>query len=566
MSCNISHKDTGSASNKNENDQKFDLLCQKSKVLFENGLFEEALRDFNLVERQFKNLAEYHNTLGKIYQALNNTEFALKSLDKAIILKPHFFEAHNNLGVTYSRAGNQIKAKAAYEKAIELSPSYADGYNNLGLYWSKEGNLKRALTCFSTALKHNPSLAEVYNNIAIIFMKINRTSDAIEMFQKALQLNPLYVDAHNNLGNAYKTLGSFGAATNSYKRALSIKPENSEVFFNLSQINVFVDDDPLLFEAEKRLKASHLKDLDKMLLNFSLGKIYDDKNVPELAVNYIKQGNKIRNNLAGYQFEKDLALVKRMNFFFSNSQEINYNQKNILRRKKSIPIFVVGMPRSGTTVIEQILSSHPDVFGAGELPWLGDLVNRVDFTRLDNEYDLLKEIRKPYLLNLDQLGQSCYYIVDKMPLNFLWIGLIIFTIPEAKIVHVKRDARATCWSVYKHLFGNIGTEFGYNLEDLTRFYKLYTDLMKYWHTRFPNKIYDIDYDELTINQETETKNLLEYVNLKFRSSCIDFHNNNREVATASAKQVRQKMYQGSSRSWLKYKKYLPKLVNGLKDY
>ena len=152
-----------------------------------------------------------------------------------------------------------------------------------------------------------------------------------------------------------------------------------------------------------------------------------------------------------------------------------------------------------------------------------------------------------------------------MPLNFFWVGLIVSTIPEARIIHVKRDARATCWSIYKQLFAQSGTEFSYNFDDLVGFYKLYVDLMKFWSERYPNKIYDLNYENLTINQEFETRNLLEHIELEFSSSCLDFQKTDRQIDTASAKQVRQKMYQGSSNSWLKYKKHLPYTIRSLLD-
>ena len=153
-----------------------------------------------------------------------------------------------------------------------------------------------------------------------------------------------------------------------------------------------------------------------------------------------------------------------------------------------------------------------------------------------------------------------------MPLNFFWLGLIILTISEVRVIHVKRDARATCCSIYKHLFGDSGTDFSYNFEDLIGFYKLYTDLIKFWHQSFPHKIFDFKYNDLINNQKSETRRRLKHIELNFNHSCLDFHKTERQIDTASAKQVRQKMYKESSNSWLKYKKHLSYLIEKLKDY
>ena len=175
-------------------------------------------------------------------------------------------------------------------------------------------------------------------------------------------------------------------------------------------------------------------------------------------------------------------------------------------------------------------------------------------------------IRKQYLDSLSRFNVPENIITDKMPLNFRNIGFILSAMPEAKIVHLKRDARATCWSIYKNYFHSKGNGFSYNQEDLAGFYALYTELMAFWHQLFPGKIYDICYEDLTTNQEEETKNLLKYCELEWDESCLNFHNSKRAVKTASSLQVRQKMYQGSSEAWKKHEAYLKPLIKALSSY
>ncbi len=239
------------------------------------------------------------------------------------------------------------------------------------------------------------------------------------------------------------------------------------------------------------------------------------------------------------------------------------------------PIFIVSLPRSGTTLVEQIIASHQAVYGAGELTTLGNLIAPIikDFSTHNNSLtkkDFLS-IRQQYLDALSVFNAPEDVITDKMPLNFQYIGFILSAFPEAKIVHLKRDARATCWSIYRRYFFRVGNGWcnhgwAYNLDDLAGFYGLYTDLMDFWHQTFPDKIYDLCYEDLTTNQEEETRKLLDYCELDWDENCLNFHTTKRAVKTASALQVRQKMYQGSSEAWKKHEAYLQPLIKGLSSY
>jgi hypothetical protein len=227
------------------------------------------------------------------------------------------------------------------------------------------------------------------------------------------------------------------------------------------------------------------------------------------------------------------------------------------------------MPRSGTSLVEQIISSHPEVYGAGELNTIGQicvpLINKS--SELKNLYeDDVESIRSNYLNFLTSLNVKEQIITDKAPLNFRFIGHILSAFPEAKIVHLKRDPIAICWSIYKSNWSGLGNSFSYNMDDLVNYYGLYDDLMKFWHKKFPGQIYDISYEKLTTNQESESKKLVEYCGLGWDKKCLEFYKNTRAVKTASSLQVRQKMYQGSSDAWKKYKSDLKPLIDGLKSY
>ena len=229
------------------------------------------------------------------------------------------------------------------------------------------------------------------------------------------------------------------------------------------------------------------------------------------------------------------------------------------------------MPRSGTTLVEQIISSHPSVYGADELSTISELTNSILKDLSGQAKNGISEksflsMRHQYLESLSNFNINEEIITDKWPLNFQYIGFILSAFPEAKIIHLKRDARAICWSIYKHYFSGNGNGWAYNFDDLASFYGAYLDLMNFWHKLFPDKIYDISYEKLTINQKNETKNLLKYCDLDWSDSCLNFHTNKRAVKTASASQVRKKIYQGSSKEWSKYEEHIKPLIESLKSY
>ena len=233
-----------------------------------------------------------------------------------------------------------------------------------------------------------------------------------------------------------------------------------------------------------------------------------------------------------------------------------------------MPIFILGMPRSGTSLVHQIIDSHNEVNGVGEL----NTLNKIIFPFLKDDEKVkngiskndLLSIRQQYLDALSRLNVEKNIIVDKMPLNFRYIGFILSSFPEAKIIHMNRNPLATCWSIYKYDFR--GNAYSYNQEDIVNYYELYKDLMAFWNKLFPNKIYDVCYEDLTTNQELETRKLLKYCELDWDENCLNFHTNKTVVKTTSSMQVRQKMFQGSSEAWKKYEAYLQPLIKGLSHY
>ena len=306
-----------------------------------------------------------------------------------------------------------------------------------------------------------------------------------------------------------------------------------------------------------------------------MAKASEDIKDYEVSFNYLVEGNRLRKKELNYTIDTDRRLFSKIKDIFVRGDS---TPGDITNEQASIsPIFIVGMPRSGTTLVEQILASHSKVHGAGELEVMNKIVAPVLSNIVEHNGNLETKtlsteqaitIRDNYLKALTALIVPEKIITDKMPINFQWVGFILSAFPHAKIIHLNRDPRAVCWSIYKHNFtskGN-GNGYAYDLDDLVEFYKLYTDLMSFWHEQYPSRIYDIGYEALTENQEEETRNLLEYCDLEWENQCLDFHKTKRAVKTASSVQVRKSMYQGSSEAWRKYEEWLQPLIDNLRDY
>jgi hypothetical protein len=303
-----------------------------------------------------------------------------------------------------------------------------------------------------------------------------------------------------------------------------------------------------------------------MNLSFALGKVYEDLGDVDQSFKYLLQGNRLRKIISGYEISQDRNLFEQIKSLFNAN---NLQPGTLAESGGSFtrqPIFIVGMPRSGTTLTEQILATHSQVWGGGELEALGRILTPIVQQSITTPgkripTKTLANCRDAYWADLQSLPATSPYVTDKMPQNFRWIGFLLTTMPGVKIINVRREPAATCWSMFKMQFKGHG--YSNDLLDLAEYYKLYLDLMDFWSKEFPNRIYDLDYEALTRNQEPETRKLLEYCELDWEQQCLEFYKTRRAVRTPSGRQVRQKMYTGSSDAWRKYEAHLGPLVEAL---
>ena len=571
---------------------------------FSNGELNEATIKINDLSKEFPFSALLYNIGGAIYKSSGQLNTAVKKFEQSLALKPRYAEAHYNLGVTLNELGQIKAAIKSYKNAIEIKNEYPDAHNNLGNIYLDLHQFDDAVEHFEWAVAFNPEFAQGYNNLGIankirgqnlvaamnfekaltikpdyaeaanyrgILFQDNRDYDsAIQYYQKALLINPNLVDAYNNMGLAQQEMNLAKKALKNFEKALAIDPNSANAFTNILSLKGSLNSKQIA-KVKSILGMANVSQSDQIALNFVLAGAIEPRENQNEFFKYLHEGNNLRKKELGYTLESSKKLftkIRKISDLTPTSIDKSFINDNSAIR----PIFILGMPRSGTSLVEQIISSHKEVFGAGELNVLG-----FNFTKLLNEFNnskgkneisqkALVSIREKYLASLSTLHSSENIITDKAPSNFRFIGIIMSAFPNARIIHLKRDPVAICWSIYKRNWSGNGYGFSYSLEDLIGYYGLYSKLMNFWHKKFPGKIYDISYEKLTTNQEEETRSLLKYCGLEWDENCLNFHKNTRAVKTASSLQVREKMYQGSSDAWKKHEAHLQQLIEGLKPY
>ena len=532
---------------------------------YATGDIKNALDYVESLIKDYPNESLLFNICGACHSEIGSIEPAIENFKKAIALKIDYSEAQFNLGVAFQKLNQLDNASEYYLQAIHSQHAYPSAHNNLGIIFLNKGRIDAAVKSFEWAIAYSPNYAEAYNNLGSALQELKQFKNAKKQFEKACSINPNYAQAFHNLGILSEITNQPKEAVSQYERAIEIEPEFAEAYRNLSKVKKFKVKDPQINQVFSLYSGNKLNVADKARLGFALADINKSLGNHDDYIKYLNEGNRLRKEEIKYSFEESQNFHSIITKLFSSTQPIIKTSSKSISDIK--PIFILGMPRSGTSLVEQIISSHNSVHGAGELlnfrniitPILDNHLSKKN-SSIPNE-DMLK-IRNEYLDSLESLKVNENIITDKMPMNFRLLGFILSAIPEAKIIHLTRDPMATCWSNFNHYF-TAGNGFSFDQKDLAKFYLLYQELMNFWHKLFPNKIYDLNYENLTINQEKETRKLIKYCDLEWDENCLDFHKNQRGVLTASSAQVRKKMYQGSSEAWKKYEKNLQPLIKGL---
>ena len=532
-------------------------------VLKEMGKLEEAIERYQQAIVVAPDFPIPYNNLGIVLKDLGRHDEAISRYEQALFLLPDYVEAHSNLGNVYLELGQEETAINHYKKALTIMPEYAEAHSNLGNALRSLGRQTEAIKHYEQAISLKPDFAMAQYNLGIALDELGRPEDAISCYERAVAIKADYAEAYNNLGNALDELGRQEEAISQYKQAIAIKPDYAEAHRNLSTKKPEQEQLPVI---EKLLERPSLSETDAIHCHFALGNIYNDIKSFNKAFEHYEKANTLKRKTIVYDSREYSAYVDRLIEAYST----DYFQKFSASGSDSeLPVFIVGMPRSGTTLVEQIVSSHPQVHGAGELASIGRIEKAIaQQLKASNPYpecmsesdeSITLKYSKQYLEELRNYAHDAERITDKMPANFTKIGLIKTLFPKARIIHCQRNALDTCTSNYLNYFA-IGNLYSFDLHELGQYYLDYERLMAHWSKYFPVDILTVQYEELIGDQEKISRQLIEHICLEWDDRCMDYHLNKRAVNTFSSMQVRQPIYSDSINRWKHYEEGLAPLI------
>jgi tetratricopeptide (TPR) repeat protein len=495
-------------------------------------------------------------------------------LGEALRAQPRDPRLWHLAGTTAQAMGKRDGAEQCWRRAISLAPDYIEAYYNLGLLMQLDGKLDEAVVIYRDGLRQAPEHARTLNNLGTTLMQLDRTEEARPCFERAIAIDPRYDKAHRNLGRAYAHLGRLEEAQRVLQHAAEITPEQerAQCYRTLAYYCEFTADDRALPGMEALAqKIDTLAPKQRMELHFALGKAYSDLGQRERSFGHFRSGNAEKRRLEPYREGAELARLERIRRAYT--AELMAARRGH-GQAGAAPIFVVGMPRSGSTLVEQILASVPGLHGAGECDEFGRLaaaVRQVSGAPLLPDGiagvadESLQQLGAAYVQRMQVRTQQSGRISDKSLRNFLLVGLIHLALPQAKIIHCRRDPVDTCLSCYSHLFDG-DHPYAYDLAELGRYWRAYDWLMAHWREVLPPGVMlELRYEELVGDLEGQSRRMLEHCGLPWTSACLEFHKNQRAVHTASLVQVRQPLYRSSVQKWRAYGELLRPLLDALGD-
>jgi len=564
-------------------------------IFYDKREFEEAAQHYEKALKLNDNYAEAHNNLGNALRALNKGDEALEHYEKAIMLRENYAEAYNNMATVLRDKDLKEEAEHAYKRAIQLKPDYTDAFNNLASFYIQEDNSDEALRILGEGLKvddknvpilinvarvqlekNNYEAAEMACKIALsqdpgsaeaecvygqICHDLDNYDGALAHFEKAIQLNPEYGEANNHYGICLKSVGRLDDAKKQFEKTLERNEKAFGAYSNLADLQKFTPKSKLLKKMEKLMKEAEDPDTERyMALHFALGKAYDDSGQYDKAFKHFSRGTKLKRAKLDYKeaetkkFFEDIKATFDKDIFTKNRPwEGNPTEK---------PVFILGMPRSGSTLTEQIVSSHPKAFGAGEIKTLARSIGqlRSKFPNVPrypamvgkmnpNHYKFIGDM---YMQYIDRVGGDAERVTDKMLSNYYFVGLLNLIFPNAKVINIVRNPVDTCLSAYTKLFKD-DMPHSYDLGEMGRYYRMYEDIIAHWHKVLPEGyLKQVNYEDIVADIDTNAREIVDFVGLEWDNACVDFHKSKRPIKTASVVQVRKPVYNTSVERWKNY--------------
>lgn len=549
-----------------------------------------------------------HALLSEAAQCLRDDRAAKakKLCEQAVALAPYSADAHMVLADALAARRDTDQAKRHYEKATQCDKHHFGAWLNYGVFMKETGDFKNAVRCFKNAVmldgksslarynlayalyqaeefhesaqafeifvKMEPKFAPAYHTLGVTQELAGDYDAALKSFEKSLSLDPDQARSYFRIGSIHQVLGKFEDAEPNYRKAIELNPSFGKSYAALATANRFSDEDEQKEVLEKITSELEHGDLDpatRVHFHSAASKLLDRQGRYDDAFHHYRAGNNIRDAAIESQHIEDEDMWARMKSLYSKEFfETNSNRGDPTEQ----PVFIVGMPRSGTTLTEQILASHPRVFGAGELQqteaalttFARKLPQKVTYPEFlaDLSSGELSEISGYYLQGYPEDAKPFDRVTDKLPGNFAHLGTLTLMFPHAKFIYCRRNAIDNCLSCY---FQNFTADLWYtfNLEKLASYYLMHLDLMDHWRNVLPKHIFEVRYEDMTDDPEPIVRAMLEFCDLEWDDACLNFHETERAVKTASIWQVRQPMYKTSVAKWKRYEQHLGPLIEGL---
>ena len=493
--------------------KKYDKLYKK----FVKGNFLEVIEECNKVLKKRKHQL-FFNLLSFAYQKSGKIEKSINVMNEALALNPNHPNFLNNMGTCLYMLHKYSEAEKYYKKGLAIDNKHLHILNNLG-------NLKR----------------ETY-----------KIEESIQYYKKVLSIQSDAVPSLFNLVGIYRITNQKENSKQYCKKILELNKKLTDADRQYSLVHNYVENDPHLIEMLKKVNDEDLNNLEKIHLYYGIHKAYEDIKNYKSAFKYLKIGNDLLKKETKYNFRQDEKKIKNFINFYKKNKKIKTTGDH-----RGL-IFIVGMPRSGSSLVEQILDSHKKVFGGGEISYMQEIANKI-ISEEKIDASVMNDYKNQYLALIDELNNSSPIFTDKELLNFINIGLILKLFPNARIINCTRDPVDNCWSIYKNFFP-IKTQFVNDFKDITKFYRLYLNTMKFWQEEFPKNIFNLNYETLIENPKDQIEKILNFCNLEWDENVMNHHKSSRIIRTLSFDQANKPISKKVSNTIKNYKSMIGDLI------
>ncbi len=539
----------------------FDLgkaLAQVGRGKEADAAFEKS---FELSpERRLMALAAEHQKEGR-------REEAERIYRRVLRENPKNVDALRLLALIASDAGQADDAEAMLRRAVELAPDFLLALLDLGRLYKEQDRFADALACFDRMIALEPSQPQAHYQRAATLARASFTPEAIASYRRCLALRPAHPGALLGLGHVLKAVGNYEGSVAAYQACIDAVPGSGESFWSLANLKTYRFDDTTIAEMERRAVGPEVRPSSRVNFLFALGKAYEDRGDFDRAWEQYRAGNEAQRAVVSYDPVQTEAMNDRLlaaytaEFLASHAGSGNPD---------AAPVYILGLPRSGSTLLEQVLASHGQVEGTSELPYVGRVATSLNRNRGDgvNYPEAMRELRPDHIRALgdDYLALARMHrragaprFIDKMPNNFPNVGLIALMLPNAKIIDARRHPLDACLSCWRQLFAR-GQNFTYDLTEIGEYYLQYQRMMDHWAAVLPGRVLTVQYEEVVSDFEPQVRRLLDFCGLPWEDACLRFYESERPVRTPSAEQVRQPIYDRSVGHWKNYEQHLGELV------